>query len=148
MQHHFKVIIQVNFTFVLSCLSLMFCQPGPGFIKSIKFTTNSDSITLRLGEPREKNADEITYDAQVSFSYKILCGPGMANADHWQNKTNANSSELSFSKLQSYSVYKVRAWATTSAGAGPVLEKLAYTKPGGKYLNSLNGLGQIQIQSV
>ena len=107
---------------------------GPGFIKSIENTTHSDSMTLHLGEPREKNADKIMYNAQVNFSYKILCGSGMANPDRWQNKTNAASSELSFSNLQSYSVYKVRAWATTSAGAGPVLEKLAYTKPGGKYV--------------
>ena len=121
----------------------MFFSTGPGFIKSMENTTNSDLITLRLGEPRDKNADKITYNAQVSFSYKILCGSSMANPDHWQNKTNAESSELSFSKLQSYSVYKVRAWAKTSAGDGPVLEKLAYTKHGGKYLKFVSGLGQI-----
>ena len=111
---------------------LMFSSTGPGFIKSIKNTTNSDSIILRLGEPRDKNAGKINYNAQVSFSYKIPCGSSMASPDHWHNSTNAHSSELYFSKLQSYSVYKVRAWTTTSAGAGPVLEKLAYTKPGGK----------------
>ena len=136
---------------MLSCsslLMLMFLSTGPGFIKSIENTTNSDSITLRLGEPKDKNADKIMYNAQVSFSYKILCGSSMANPDHWHNKTNAHTSELSFSKLRSYSVYKVRAWATTSAGAGPVLEKLAYTKPGGKYFRLFNGLGQIHIQSV
>ena len=136
---------------MLSCsslLMLMFLSTGPGVIKSIENTTNSDSITLRLGEPIEKNADKITYNAQVSFSNKILCGSTTANPNHWHNNTSAQSSELYFSQLQSYSVYKVRAWATTSAGVGPVLEKLAYTKPGGKYLKSFSGLDQIHKQRV
>ena len=115
-----------------SCV-FFFYSPGPGPLVSIQNTTSNSTIYLTFTEPIDKNAAKIEYSANVSFSYKLLCGQISTGTDIWQSMPNTEGSELRFTELESYSVYKVRAWASTLAGAGPIMEKLAYTTHGGKH---------------
>ena len=121
-----------NDEFYFSYISFYY-SPGPGPLTSIENTASNSTIRLIFKEPVEKNGEKITYNANVSFSYKLLCGKTSASAVNWQKVTNIKRFEVTFTNLQSYSVFKVRVWASTSAGGGPVMETLAYTKPGGKY---------------
>ena len=122
-----------HFILLFLYIFFFFYSPGPGSLQSLENTTSNSTIHLKFKEPVDKNAEMITYIVNVSFSYKLLCGQMRAGTDIWKSMTNTDGSKLTFTKLKSYSVYNVRAWASTSAGAGPVSETLAYTKHGGEY---------------